>query len=122
MALRQFWLQSSSSTPESSTDDSSTFDDGTLTYKILNSKEVSVTKCDASATHVSVMPEIDGYIVTQIGDEAFANCTSLQAVSIPTSVTTLGDGAFYGCTALETASLPDGVTDLPDGVFCGCSS
>ena len=46
--------ESSSSTPESSTDDSSTFDDGTLTYKILNSKEVSVTKCDASATHVSV--------------------------------------------------------------------
>lgn len=114
--------ESSSSTPESSTDDSSTFDDGTLTYKILNSKEVSVAKCDASATHVSVMPEIDGYIVTQIGDEAFANCTSLQAVSIPTSVTTLGDGAFYGCTALETVSLPDGVTDLPDGVFCGCSS
>ena len=64
---------------ETTTDSSSeTFDDGTLTYKKLSNTTVSVTDCVESATHISIMPKIDGYDVVSIGEEAFANCTSLQ--------------------------------------------
>lgn len=101
---------------------SNTFDDGTLTYTILNSAEVAVTACTSSATHISIMPEIDGYQVVSIGEEAFAECDSLQAVTIPGTVTEIGIGAFYGCTSLTSLTIPDTVTEIESGTFFGCSS
>jgi hypothetical protein len=38
--------------------------------------------------------------VTNIGDDAFACCTSLTSVTIPGSVTSIGVNAFYSCTRL----------------------
>lgn len=100
---------------------SNTFDDGTLTYTILSNTKVSVTSCVASATHISIMPEIDGYHVVSIGEEAFANCESLQAVTIPVTVTEIGTGAFYGCTSLTSLTIPDTVTEIESGTFFGCT-
>ena len=103
---------------ETTTDSSSeTFDDGTLTYKKLSNTTVSVTDCVESATHISIMPKIDGYDVVSIGEEAFANCTSLQGLTIPDTVTEIGSAAFYGCTALESLTVPDSVTKIESGTF-----
>lgn len=106
---------------EESAESSNTFDDGTLTYTILNSTEVSVTGCGASATHISIMPEIDGYDVVSIGEEAFANCEALQALTIPDTVTEIGTGAFYGCSALTSLRIPDTVTEIASGTFFNCT-
>ena len=38
--------------------------------------------------------------VTAIGDDAFADCSSLTTVTIPSSVTSIGDNAFGGCDSL----------------------
>lgn len=70
-----------------------------------------------SATHISIMPKIDGYDIVSIGEEAFANCTSLQSVTIPASVTEIGSAAFYGCTALTKVTVPDAVTKIEQGTF-----
>ena len=108
---------------ETTTDSSSeTFDDGTLTYKKLSNTTVSVTDCVESATHISILPKIDGYDVVSIGDEAFANCTSLQGLTIPDTVTEIGSAAFYGCTALESLTVPDSVTKIESGTFFNCSA
>ena len=108
---------------ETTTDSSSeTFDDGTLTYKKLSNTTVSVTDCVESATHISIMPKIDGYDVVSIGEEAFANCTSLQGLTIPDTVTEIGSAAFYGCTALESLTVPDSVTKIESGTFFNCSA
>jgi len=73
---------------------------------------------------------------------AFANCTSLEALTLPDSLTTLGgssgysyrDGAFSGCTALKSVHLGSGLVTIGDGyaesiddyahtgVFGNCSS
>lgn len=107
---------------DSSEDSTSTFDDGTLTYTILSGTEVSITACSTSATHVSIMSEIDGYNIVSIGEEAFAECTSLQALSIPSSVTEIGDAAFYGCTSLTLLTIPNSVTEIPAGCFFECTA
>ena len=78
-----------------------------------------------------LMPQLDitsiliPSTVTEIGDCAFANCTSLTSVTIPDSVTAIGDSAFRGCTSLKSLTIPDSVTSIGDNAFalaCGLES
>ncbi|MCI7314990.1 MAG: leucine-rich repeat domain-containing protein, partial [Bacteroidales bacterium] len=41
------------------------------------------------------------YSVTSLGDDCFAGCSSLTAITIPNSVTSLGTGCFADCSSLE---------------------
>ena len=36
--------------------------------------------------------------MTDIGDFAFSDCSSLSKIVIPNSVTDIGDSAFFGCS------------------------
>lgn len=99
-----------------------TFTDGILTYTYLDNTRVSVTDCETGTSAVNITREIDGYEVVEIGDEAFAQCESLQILTIPSSVTAIGEAAFYGCSSLESLTIPDGVTTIEDGTFFGCSA
>ena len=64
------------------------------------------------------------YTVTSIADKAFANCTSLESISIPGSVTSIGTKTtwngdiygtelpFYNCTSLKKVNFEDGNSEL----------
>jgi hypothetical protein len=54
--------------------------------------------------------------VTQIGERAFRDCTSLASITIPASVTQIGERAFYGCTSLLFISIPSSTVVEP-GAF-----
>ena len=60
--------------------------------------------------------------VTQIGDRAFYECSSLQSMVIPQEVTQIGNFAFCGCSRLQSVVIPQGVTQIGNLAFCGCSS
>ena len=60
--------------------------------------------------------------VTQIGEYAFSDCTSLTSVTIPDSVTLIGFGAFRDCTSLTSVTIPDSVTKIGYSAFEGCTS
>ena len=85
------------------------------------------------------------YYVTEIGDGAFRDCTSIYGLEIPGSVARVGENAFSGCTnmtevkiaegvrtlgknsfanckALKTLKLPASLTEIGDGAFSGCGS
>lgn len=51
---------------------------------------------------------------------AFAGCSALQSLSIPSTVTSVG--SFAGCSSLKELVIPDGVTELSDEGFSGCTS
>ena len=65
-----------------------------------------------------VIPAIyEGKLVKEIGERAFADCSSLTSVIIPDSVTSIGAFAFHGCTGLthiycEAASQPSGWSSI----------
>ena len=75
-----------------------------------------------------LMPQLDitsiliPSTVTEIGDYAFANCTSLTSVTIPDSVTAIGSLAFNGCASLKSLTIPDSVTSIGHCAFAlACS-
>ena len=63
--------------------------------------------------------------VTNIGDYAFAHCTTLAAVNFRTKGATsleIADYAFYGCTKLGQILLPDHLTQFKSAAFEGCDA
>ncbi|MBO5009611.1 MAG: leucine-rich repeat protein [Clostridia bacterium] len=60
--------------------------------------------------------------VLYVGDEAFADCTSLKEVHFGSSLISLGNSVFKNCESLVRAELPKTVTDLGTYVFENCSS
>ena len=60
--------------------------------------------------------------VTDIGEYAFAACSSLTSITIPNSVTSISDRAFYYCSSLTSITIPNSVTSISDRAFYYCSS
>lgn len=59
--------------------------------------------------------------VTEIGDNAFKNCTGLTRVVLPNSITSIGKNAFYGCTGLTSIEIPNNVKSIGASAFAGCT-
>ena len=84
-------------------------------YRIIGDIAVEVSGSDCAGNIIipeTVIYEDIAYIVTDIGFEAFSNCTELTSVEIPNSVTTIGDYAFHGCTSLTNIEIPNSVKEF----------
>jgi TonB family protein len=57
------------------------------------------------------------FTVTSIGDQAFANCTSLRYIKIPTSITHIGWRVFKNCPSLRSITIPCSVETIGDYDF-----
>lgn len=55
--------------------------------------------------------------VTDIGNNAFYQCTLLNSVIIPDGLTSIGTSAFSRCTSLTNITLPSSVTFIGDFAF-----
>ena len=62
------------------------------------------------------------YPVTEIGDEAFYECSGLTSITIPNSVTKIGKFAFVGCFGLTSITIPNSVTSIGEHAFYWCTS
>lgn len=60
--------------------------------------------------------------VKKIGRQAFMFCSELTDISILDSVTEIGSEAFHQCEKLDTVTIPEGVTSVADGMFSYCYS
>ncbi|KAK8857409.1 hypothetical protein M9Y10_015814 [Tritrichomonas musculus] len=49
-------------------------------------------------------------------------CISLEEIIIPDSVTFIGEFAFASCSLLHKITMPSLITSLRRGIFCGCKS
>ena len=58
--------------------------------------------------------------LTEIGDDAFAECHTLSSVVLPAGVTELGSNAFEVCENLVSVSLPDGLKTIGMNAFLSC--
>lgn len=58
--------------------------------------------------------------ITEVGNAAFKNCTSLEKIDLPDSLTQIGWRAFYNCKSLRSVSIPAKVTYIRTDAFVGC--
>ncbi len=78
--------------------------DGVCYNLNLSDKTAEVVRARVSGEYAipsSVDFEGEAYAVTSIGQYAFADCTELAVIEIPSTVNYIGKGAFAGCTGLQ---------------------
>ena len=59
--------------------------------------------------------------VININQYAFYYCHSLTSVTIPNSVTSIGQWAFFSCTNLTSVEIPSSVTSIGKTAFYNCT-
>ncbi len=83
----------------------------------------SVVSMGEETAETLVIPSsFQGKPIAEISESAFARCTGLKRVEIPSSVKKVGNTAFYQCTALESVVLSSGVEELGEKAFGNCSA
>jgi hypothetical protein len=85
-----------------------------LRYERNRQGGITITGYTGTAAAVVIPAAIEGKPVTAIGGWAFAHCTSLASVTIPTGVTAIGNHAFYDCSSLTSVTIPNSVTAIGD--------
>ena len=64
----------------------------------------------------------EGSNCSSIGNDAFANCSSLASVSFPSNLETIGQDAFLDCSSLASISLPSNLKSIDHATFMKCSA
>ena len=100
---------------------------GGIYYTITGSNTVEVATA-ATATYsgsVSIPRSVTyggkTYNVTGIGFGAFAYCTRLTSVTIPSTVTYISDFAFMECPLITSLTIPSGVATIGERAFAHCT-
>ena len=90
---------------------------GTSSYTLLNKNNSSITN---NRAYSNCVKSIRLGASCSIGQYAFMYCSSLESVSIPSSVTAIGNYAFQYCFSLRYVTIPSGVTTIGTYAFQFC--
>ena len=93
----------------------------TFRWKVKEDGTIVIAELlDKNLTYVEIPAEIDGKVVTEIGEFAFNNCENLRKILLPEQVLNIGTGAFTHCHNLQEVILPTGITEIKDETFRCC--
>ena len=97
---------------------------GDYKYIVLPDGSVEIIECDLWADIGRIPSEIDDYIVTSIGDDAFNSCrnTNFTEIIIPNTVKSIGKCAFACCINVLAVTIPESVISIGDYAFMECDS
>ena len=87
-----------------------------LNYCELDDGTIEIYRYNGDAIDVVIPSEIDNKKVTSIGYLCFEN-SYIRSITIPEGVTNIGFDAFYNCTALENIIIPASVTNIGSRAF-----
>ena len=85
-----------------------------------NNGVITITGYLGGTGAVLIPVAINGWPVTGVGTNAFAN-DRLTSVTVPGSITNIGYEAFYNCYNLTNVTLANGVTSIGNYAFQNCT-
>ena len=94
---------------------------GDYKYEIISEeqKTCKISKYTGGGGDIEIPSTIDGYTVTEIGDQAFSS-SDVANVTLPETLTIIGKYAFYGCDYIDSIKIPDNVHTIKSGAFYEC--
>lgn len=95
---------------------------GDYTYEMNADSTITIINYGGSEKNLIIPSEIDGYSVTRIGYGAFAECKSIETLTIPDGVVSIGDYSFSQATQLREINIPESVASFGRYSFAGCNS
>lgn len=95
---------------------------GYYEYTIEDNKEAQILKYNGSDSYVNLPSELDGYLVTSIGNRAFYDCKDIVSIQMPKAIKSIGEFAFSKCKKLELISLPSELVSIEESAFESCDS
>ena len=95
---------------------------GDYAYDLIDDTTIQITNYNGDDVEVNVPAKIDGYTVTKIGYGAFAECKSIQKVTLPDTLKTIDYYAFSQCSQLREIVFPNSIIALGRYAFAGCHS
>lgn len=98
------------------------FDDATNVLTISGTGEMSDSYLKSRWIKLEPTAVVISSGVTSIGENAFAECTTIEQVSIPEGITSIGIQAFAGCSVLKEIDIPETVSSIGKYAFQACSS
>ncbi len=94
-----------------------------LMYRTSSDGTATLSKGNFMLTGEFTIPaEVNGYLVTSIGDYSFQHCDKITSIVIPATVNHIGYSAFYGCEKLESVTIPDSIEEIEYAAFYGCKA
>lgn len=86
-----------------------------------NQESAKVVKCNSSEKIITVLDQIEGVSVTEVGEETFRDCNHLEEVHIPEGITIIRKNAFSNCKGLKKVFFPKSLEKIEDHSFDNCS-
>ena len=80
----------------------------------------AIASCIKGAKGITL--DLSATKITAIGERAFASCSALKTVILPSTLTSIGDYAFLMCDSLISITIPSSVTSIGDEAFSGCEN
>ncbi len=94
-----------------------------LRFMLFNDNaEYKVSVADKSVKEVKIPAYYNGLPVTEVSDNAFISCASLERAEIPATVKRVGNNAFYNCRALKRVVGMANVTVIGNNAFAMCAA
>lgn len=93
---------------------------GAFSYRLKGNGTAVITGYDGANEDVYVPRMVDGYTVTEIGENALSS-VGKHIITLPDTITVIGNQAFQGCKA-SVIIIPDSVQSIGDFAFQSCSN